>query len=99
MNFVRTSAIFEKRPASTFRHVDHSGDAEMKPEARLSQLDVLLMPIDAARLLRVSLSWLAKARLSGDGPRFVKIGRSVRYPETYVREYIRARTRCSTSER
>ena len=61
--------------------------------------DALLTPPDAAKLLRVSPSWLAKARLAGDGPRFVKIGRSVRYPEGYLREYIRMRTRSSTSER
>ena len=62
-------------------------------------LDRLLMPKGAADLLRVSLSWLAKSRLTGDGPRFVKIGRSVRYPESFIREYIRIRTRSSTSER
>lgn len=61
--------------------------------------DALLTPPDAAKLLRVSLSWLAKARLTGDGPRFVKIGRSVRYPESFLREYIKMRTRSSTSER
>lgn len=60
--------------------------------------EALLTPIEAARLLRVSLSWLAKARLRGDGPRFVKIGRSVRYPESSIREYIKLRTRSSTSE-
>ena len=60
--------------------------------------ELLLTPADAARLLRVSLSWLAKARLTGDGPRFVKIGRSVRYPESFIREYIKIRTRSSTSE-
>jgi predicted DNA-binding transcriptional regulator AlpA len=61
--------------------------------------DPLHPPPDAARVLRVSLSWLAKARLTGDGPRFVKIGRSVRYPESFLREYIKIRTRSSTSER
>ena len=60
--------------------------------------DELLPPPPAAKLLRVSLSWLAKARLRGDGPRYVKIGRSVRYPRSYLREYLRARTRSSTSE-
>jgi hypothetical protein len=62
------------------------------------QSDALLTSADAASSLRVSLSWLAKARLRGDGPRFVKIGRSVRYPEQYLREYIKIRTRSSTSE-
>ena len=61
--------------------------------------EALLTVSDAALALRVSLSWLAKARLRGDGPRFVKIGRSVRYPEQYIREYIKIRTRSSTSER
>ena len=63
-----------------------------------SRTDVLLTALDASRMLRMSLSWLAKARLRGDGPRFVKVGRSVRYPEVYVREYIKIRTRSSTSE-
>ena len=66
--------------------------ASPRPEALLTVADV-------ARLLRVSLSWLAKSRLTGEGPRFVKIGRSVRYPESFLREYIRMRTRSSTSER
>ena len=59
----------------------------------------LLAPPEAARVLHVSVSWLAKARLSGVGPRFVKIGRSVRYPQNFINEYIKIRTRSSTSER
>jgi predicted DNA-binding transcriptional regulator AlpA len=60
--------------------------------------DPLLYPAEAAKLLRVSLSWLAKARLNGTGPVFVKIGRSVRYRASNVRDYIRSRTPISTSE-
>jgi hypothetical protein len=41
----------------------------------------LLTPKEAAELLKVSLSWLAKARMRGDGPPFIKIGRSIRYSE------------------
>jgi len=70
----------------------------MNAIAQQSKQDALLTAPDVANLLRVSLSWLAKARLRGDGPRFVKVGRSVRYPEVYVREYIKQRTRSSTSE-
>ena len=62
-------------------------------------LDRLLTPSETAQLLGVSQSWLAKARLRGDGPRFVKIGRSVRYRVEAVLEYVRSRTRNSTSER
>jgi hypothetical protein len=39
----------------------------------------LLTPRDAANFLRVSGSWLAKARMRGDGPPYLKIGRSIRY--------------------
>jgi len=71
----------------------------MNALAHPSEPEALLTPTDAARRLRVSLSWLAKARLTGDGPRFIKIGRSVRYLESSLREYIKMRTRSSTSER
>ena len=34
---------------------------------------------EAAKFLRLSVSWLAKARMRGDGPPYVKLGRAVRY--------------------
>jgi predicted DNA-binding transcriptional regulator AlpA len=72
---------------------------DMNAPTRASTIDPLLHPQDAAKILNVSTSWLAKARLSGDGPRFVKIGRAVRYLESSLREYIKGRTRGSTSEK
>jgi hypothetical protein len=39
----------------------------------------LLTPKEFAKAKKVSLSWLAKARKRGDGPPFVRFGRSVRY--------------------
>jgi hypothetical protein len=39
----------------------------------------MLTPKEFARAQKVSLSWLAKARKRGDGPPFVRFGRSVRY--------------------
>jgi predicted DNA-binding transcriptional regulator AlpA len=62
------------------------------------QLAPLLTAERTAKLLGVSTSWLAKKRLTGDGPRYVKIGRVVRYPESAVHDYIRSNTRHSTSE-
>ena len=62
-------------------------------------MEPLLFPSEAAKMLSVSMSWLAKARLTGTGPRFVKIGRSVRYPFSGLRDYIRSKTRGSTSEK
>jgi predicted DNA-binding transcriptional regulator AlpA len=70
----------------------------MNAPAKASTIDPLLHPKEVAKLLNVSVSWLAKSRLTGAGPRFVKIGRSVRYPESAVREFIKARMRTSTSE-
>jgi hypothetical protein len=39
----------------------------------------LLTPAEAAKALKVSESWLAKARLHGEGPPFMRVGRSIRY--------------------
>lgn len=58
----------------------------------------LLTPKEAARLLKVSLSWLAKARMRGDGPPFIKIGRSIRYSEAALIQWMKGRQRLSTSE-
>ena len=63
------------------------------------EIDPLLHPAQVAKLLSVSLSWLAKSRLTGTGPRFIKIGRAVRYAASAVRDYILSRQRNSTSER
>jgi predicted DNA-binding transcriptional regulator AlpA len=58
----------------------------------------LLTPKDAASFLRVSLSWLAKARMRGDGPPYVKVGSSVRYSESALTEWMKSRVRLSTSD-
>ena len=47
------------------------------PTASASQ--EMLTPKEFAKAKKVSLSWLAKARKRGDGPPFVRFGRSVRY--------------------
>jgi hypothetical protein len=59
----------------------------------------LLTPKEESELLRVSLSWLAKARMRGDGPPYVPVGRSIRYTEAGNRQWIRSRQRFSTSDR
>jgi predicted DNA-binding transcriptional regulator AlpA len=70
----------------------------MSAPAKTNELDPLLHPTQVARLLGVSPSWLAKSRMNGTGPRFVKIGRAVRYAMSAVQEYIKSRQRLSTSE-
>ena len=59
---------------------------------------VLFTPKEASRLLKVSLSWLAKARMRGDGPPYNKLGRSVRYAESALLQWMKSRQRLSTSE-
>ena len=49
-------------------------------------------------VLKVSLSWLAKARMRGDGPPYIQVGRSIRYAEAALIQWMKSRQRSSTSE-
>jgi Helix-turn-helix domain len=66
-----------------------------KPQADLSPL---LTAKDAGKLLKVSLSWLAKARMRGDGPPYICVGRSIRYAEAALVQWMKSRQRLSTSQ-
>ena len=46
----------------------------------------------------ISASFLNKARVTGDGPPFVKIGKAVRYHWPAVEAWLQTRVRRSTSE-
>ena len=59
---------------------------------------VLLAPKEMAGRLKVSTSWLAKARMRNDGPPFIKIGRTIRYSEAALIHWMKGRQRLSTSE-
>jgi predicted DNA-binding transcriptional regulator AlpA len=58
----------------------------------------LLTPKEAGARLKFSLSWLAKARMRGDGPPYIRIGRSIRYSEAALIQWMKSRQRLSTSE-
>ena len=60
--------------------------------------DSFLRVGEAATFLRVSELWLAKARMRGDGPPYVKFGRSIRYVESALLEWTKSHLRMSTSE-
>jgi hypothetical protein len=51
------------------------------PQKPVTPSFVLLAPKETAGRLKVSTSWLAKARMRGDGPPFIKLGRAIRYSE------------------
>ena len=55
-------------------------------------------PRQAAEYLNSSPSTLAKRRLYGGGPRFIKIGRSVRYAKHDLDEFMARNTVSSTFE-
>ena len=53
-----------------------------------AKLEDLLTEHDVARLLRRKLKTIQKDRLLGRGPRYLKIGRSVRYKPADVAAFI-----------
>ena len=59
---------------------------------------ILLTPKQAARHLSLSVSWLAKRRLAGDGPPYVKLGGAVRYAEASLQQWMKGQQRTSTSK-
>jgi hypothetical protein len=47
-----------------------------------------LTPKQAARLLNLSVSWLAKRRLAGNGPPYSKLHGAIRYDEVKLRKWV-----------
>ena len=68
------------------------------PVTKTIDPEKLYPPKIGAVLLNMSESWLAKSRMRGDGPRYVKIGRSVKYLDRDLIEYLKSKKRHSTSE-
>jgi predicted DNA-binding transcriptional regulator AlpA len=57
----------------------------------------ILTPKQAAAVLNLSTSWLAKQRLKGGGPPYIKMGGAVRYNASILQEWMRGKQRLSTS--
>lgn len=62
------------------------------------QNPIALRPPDAASYLGFSQQRLAQLRLSGAGPRFAKVGRSVTYLKEDLDAWLRSKLRSSTSD-
>lgn len=60
--------------------------------------DKLLNQSEVAKYLGLSKAWLERARWAGNGPRFIKFGRAVRYKAADLEKYLAERERSSTSE-
>ena len=63
-----------------------------------NNLDLLLTSKEAADELKVSESFLAKARMRGTGPAFIQLGRAIRYSRSALEAYKSLQTRTSTSQ-
>ena len=64
----------------------------------MNNLDPLLSRQEAAEYLHVSIKFLEKHALFGDGPPFIKIGRLTRYRQSDLEDYIQHRRCSNTSE-
>lgn len=59
----------------------------------------LLTELQTAEILSVSPATLRRWRWAGHGPRFRKIGRTVRYSPDDITSFVEAASRSSTSQR
>jgi predicted DNA-binding transcriptional regulator AlpA len=93
------TGIFNRRPSLTQNdELTSHNTRRFGAASNAKNDDRLLTTAEVAERLRVSTSFLAKARVTGLGPRFIKIGRSCRYRLSDVESYERSRARTSTSE-
>jgi hypothetical protein len=64
------------------------GSSDSKPDK--PDFSPLLTPKETAERLKVSTSFLAKKRMDGTGPPFSRVGRSIRYFETGLAEWVKS---------
>jgi predicted DNA-binding transcriptional regulator AlpA len=87
--------------------------SELSPLTRTTQSNLVATPAGAppafafeplltveqvSQLVGRSVITLEKDRLYGSGPRYVKMGRLVRYRPEDIRAWVAERVRCSTSD-
>lgn len=85
-------------PPSADRTVKPPLESNLKSSREPNGRERLLTPRDAASFLRLSPSWLAKARMRGEGPPYVKLGRAIRYVEGALILWTKGHQRQSTSD-
>jgi predicted DNA-binding transcriptional regulator AlpA len=107
---VHIAGMTRTRPVTKLHTVDEDADlSQLSEGSTMTQQNIatskittgferLLTSRDAASFLRLSQSWLAKARMRGDGPPYVKIGRSIRYRETALVQWLKSKQRLSTTK-
>lgn len=58
--------------------------------------DLLHKPQDVAEYLGVTVPALAQMRYMGNGPKFIKLGKSVRYRDSSIKEWLEENTKDRT---
>ena len=76
----------------------HTLDAKSPLQKPRTAIAALRTPKEAAQFLKLSTSWLAKARMRGDGPRYIKFGGAIRYSEADWLQWISSQRRSRTSK-
>jgi predicted DNA-binding transcriptional regulator AlpA len=76
----------------------HTLDAKSPSQKLPMAIATLRTPKEAAQFLKLSTSWLAKARMRGDGPPYIKFGRAIRYSEADLLQWISSQRRSRTSK-
>ena len=66
--------------------------------SQIINADELLTTKQISERTQLSESFYAKKRLDGEGPRYLKLSRSVRYRWADVQAWLKSRGRASTSE-
>ena len=58
--------------------------------------DQYLEPAEVAKLLKRPVNWLAKMRMTSEGPAFIKCGRKILYRRSTIESWLAAAERRST---
>ena len=61
--------------------------------------DQLLTQAETSTLLRINVRTLERWRVDGSGPRFVKLGRQVRYERAALAEHVQRNSRKFTGDK
>ena len=96
---VKEAARTQPPPKSIVHSAQELNRSRLRAPKTDSDFERLLTPKETAQFLRVSESWLAKARMRGDGPPYLLFGRSIRYGGGGLVRWMKSCVRQSTSER
>lgn len=66
--------------------------------AKMTNVAKVVTTVEAARMLGLSASTLAKMRLNGNGPIYCKLGRRVVYRLADLEQWLQSRTARDTSD-